>query len=203
MARMSAEIINLASGRPTAEHTAVERGRSFVRRLDRLADLARAGAFKRAVTPLPLIPDAPAEPPRPQAKRRAVTEGGATRRAVLSAIPVLAAAERLPASHPDAALIADCDELATALDRFNASGEDATDADVLRWNALERRIIAAPTRTPEGVLARVRALAASNGDFGGCFDEPGQHAYEMLAAIFRAVKPELAAFHRLRAGDIA
>ena len=48
-------------------------------------------------------------------------------------------------------------------------------------------IIAAPTHTADGVIARVRALAAVHGDFGASFDDPEDEPARMLAAIMRAV----------------
>ena len=64
---------------------------------------------------------------------------------------------------PDAALIADCDELTTLLETANASDVDATAAQMARWEILAERIIAAPTHTADGVIARVRAFAAAHG----------------------------------------
>ena len=92
----------------------------------------------------------------------------------------------------DAELISDCDEFTRRLKAANASTEDATAAEMAKWEILSDRIIAAPTRTEEGVLARVRALAAAHGDFGASFDYHEGEAAQMLAAIMHAVDPEVA-----------
>ena len=100
--------------------------------------------------------------------------------------PVMTAPSRMS---PDAALIADCDEFTRLLNSANASDVDATEAEVTRRNVLGDRIIAAPTHTTEGVIARVRALAVAHGDFGGSFDYPEGEPQMMLRAIMRAVDP--------------
>ena len=116
-----------------------------------------------------------------------------TRRAILLGAGAFALATPIAVSAaptgPDAALIADCDEFTRLLDIANASNADATDVEVTRWSVLGDRIIAAPTHTTEGVIARVRPLAAAHGDFGGSFDYPEGEPQMMLRAIMRAVDP--------------
>lgn len=90
---------------------------------------------------------------------------------------------------PDASLISDCDELVRLLKTANASDQDMSAAELDQWEVLGQRIITAPTHTTDGLLARIRALAAAHGDFGASFDEPDDEPARMLVAIMRAVDP--------------
>ena len=46
-----------------------------------------------------------------------------------------------------------------------------------------------PIYSADGVIARVRALAAAHGAFGASFDDPEDKPARMLAAMVRAVDP--------------